>query len=255
MNWLEVPRGPIFKDEENLDEVLGKIKEIGEKEGSLFIRMSSYKELSSKDLRLRKSLADHHPETSLIIDLSQSEDEILKQMKQKGRYNIKVAEKYGIVVEESDDVDAFHDLLVKTGGRDGFGIHPKSYYLNMLVALGKNVQLLLAKKDGQIIAGGIFTYLNDTAIYYYGASDHDCRKMMAPYFIQWTAIKEAKKRGCKYYDFLGISPENSPKNHAWAGVTSFKKKFGGDVMSYPKAKEIVLRPILYWVYRAYKRIR
>lgn len=251
MNWLEVPRGPIFNNEKGLDEVLKKIKEIGKKEKSLFIRISSYKTMQARFVNraFKISKLDHHPETSLLINLSQSEDEILMQMKQKGRYNIKVAEKHGIIIEESDDIDAFYDILIKTGGRDGFGIHPRSYYLNMIVSLGDNAQLLLAKKDGKIIAGGIFVYLDDMAIYYYGSSDHDYRKMMAPYLMQWTAIKEAKKRGCKYYDFLGISPEDSQKNHPWAGVTSFKKKFGGDVISYPKAKEVILRPLMAFVYR------
>jgi len=257
MNWLEVPRGPIFEDEKSLEGVLRKIKEVGKREGSLFVRLSSYLSLCRRTNACSLSVAqnDHHPETSLVINLSRSEEDILAQMKPKGRYNVKVAQKHGIIVELSDDVDAFHDLLVKTGGRDGFGIHPKSYYLNMLVSFGEHAHLLLAKKDGRVIAGGIFTYLDDMAIYYYGASDHEYRKMMAPYLVQWTAIQEAKKRGCEHYDFLGISPEGSLKNHAWAGVTSFKKKFGGEVVSYPKAKEMVLRPVLYWLYRIYRKLR
>ena len=77
---------------------------------------------------------------------------------------------------------------------------------------------------------------------------------MASYLVQWTAMREAKKRGCKYYDFLGIAPEGVT-NHPWIGVTSFKKKFGGEVTSYPRAKEIVLRPFWYWVYKVYKKVR
>ena len=124
----------------------------------------------------------------------------------------------------------------------------------MLNTLPDNAELLLAKHEGKVIAGGIFIYLDEWGIYYYGASDHDYRNLMAPYLVQWSAIQEAKKRGCKYYDFLGISPENSV-NHAWAGVTQFKKKFGGKVANYPKAKELVLRPLWYWLYKVYKKIR
>ncbi len=254
LNWLEVPRGPIFEDEKSLQTILQKIKELGKKEKSVFVRLSPYQPLPAPSSQLPAAIGDHHPQTSLLIDLTQSKDEILKQMKPKGRYNIKVAQKHGVQVQVSDDVDAFHSLLVKTGGRDGFGIHPKSYYQKMLENLGDHTQLLLAKKEGQVIAGGIFVYLDDMAIYYYGASDHSARKFMAPYLIQWEAIREAKKRGCQCYDFLGIAPEGA-QNHPWAGVTSFKKKFGGHVVDYPQAKDMVLRPLWYGVYKMRKKLR
>ena len=253
LNWLEVPRGPLFDDEKSLEAILQKIKTLGKKEASVFVRFSPYQKLPAPSSQLPAAIGDHHPQTSLLIDLTQSDDEILKQMKSKGRYNIKLAQKHEVEVVLSDDVKAFHSLLVKTGGRDGFGIHPKDYYQKMLEALGDYAQLLLAKKEGQVIAGGLFAYLGDMAIYYYGASDHSSRKFMAPYLIQWKAIQEAKKRGCKHYDFLGIAPEGA-ENHAWAGVTSFKKKFGGDVVSYPQAKDLVLRPFWYWVYKMRKRM-
>jgi peptidoglycan pentaglycine glycine transferase (the first glycine) len=251
LNWLEVPRGPLFSDEKSLPEILKKIEEIGKNEKSVFVRMSSYEELKIKNEKLKITLADHHPETSLVIDLHQSEEEILTQMKPKGRYNIKVAEKHEVIVSESTDVDAFYQLLSKTGGRDGFSIHSKSYYENMMKSLGSNAQLLLAKYQDRIIAGGIFIYLDEWGIYYYGASDNEYRNVMAPYLVQWEAIKEAKKRGCKCYDFLGISP-NDQKNHPWAGVTEFKKKFGGRIVDYPKAKVMVLRPFWYFLYKIRK---
>ena len=146
-----------------------------------------------------------------------------------------------------------YNILLQTGNRDGFGIHSKSYYQKMLEALGDKAQLLVAKYGGKVIAGGIFVYLEEWGIYYYGASDHSYRKSMAPYLIQWHAIQEAKKRGCKFYDFLGIAPENTP-NHPWAGVTDFKKKFGGQVVSYPQAKDMIIRPFWYWVYKMRKGI-
>ena len=104
------------------------------------------------------------------------------------------------------------------------------------------------------MAGGIFVYLDEWGIYYYGASDHHYRNVMAPYLVQWEAIREAKKRGCKHYDFLGISPEDK-SHHAWAGVTQFKKKFGGEVVNYPQAKNIVLHKWWYLAYQIYKKIR
>jgi lipid II:glycine glycyltransferase (peptidoglycan interpeptide bridge formation enzyme) len=211
--------------------------------------MSSYKELP---INLPETDFDRHPQTSLIIDLSLSEEEILAQMKPKGRYNIKVADKHDVKVEESSDIELFYHLLKKTGERDDFGIHEKSYYQNLLGAMGHNGQLLMAKYEDRLVAGGIFVYLDEWGMYYYGASDHHYRKVMAPYMLQWEAIKEAKKRGCKYFDFLGIAPEGAV-THPWLGVTQFKRKFGGEVVDYPKAKDLVLRPFWYFLYKFAKK--
>lgn len=257
LNWLEVPRGPLFKDEKSLSEILKMIEDLGKKEKAVFVRLSSYDGLRITDYGLRgiqTAKSDHHPETSLIIDLTKSDEEILAQMKPKGRYNIKVAEKHNVIVTKAGDIDSFYAILSKTANRDGFHVHPKSYYQNMMSTLGEYVKLLLAEYEGKIIAGGIFVYLDEWGIYYYGASDNEYRNVMAPYLVQWEAIKEAKKRGCRYYDFLGIAPENA-KKHPWAGVTEFKKKFGGETVEYPKANEMVLRKFWYFIYRFLKSIR
>jgi peptidoglycan pentaglycine glycine transferase (the first glycine) len=246
--WLEVPRGPLFNDEASFNAILEDVKRTAKEENAVFIRLSSYEKLP---LKTPDTPFDHHPQTSLVIDLNQTEDQILEQMKPKGRYNIKVAEKHEVKVEANGDVEAFHSLLKKTADRDGFGVHSVEHYQSMLMALGQNAQLLMARYDGELIAGGIFVYLDEWGIYYYGASDNHFRNVMAPYLLQWTAIKEAKKRGCKYYDFLGIAPEGATK-HPWAGVTDFKKKFGGRVVSYPSAKDLVLRPFWYLLYKLKK---
>jgi lipid II:glycine glycyltransferase (peptidoglycan interpeptide bridge formation enzyme) len=251
LNWLEVPRGPLFEDEKSLSDILKKIEVIGRSEKSVFVRMSSYEKLEIRNSKFENTKHDHHPQTSLVIDLSLSEEGILSQMKPKGRYNIKVAEKHGVTVSPSTDVDAFYQLLSKTGNRDGFSLHSKIYYQKMIESLGDNAQLLLAKYQNKVVAGGIFVYLDEWGIYYYGASDYQCRNIMAPYLVQWEAIKEAKKRGCRHYDFLGIAPENQSK-HPWAGVTEFKKKFGGKIAEYPVAREMVLRRFWYFLYKIRK---
>lgn len=249
--WFEIPRGPLFKNEKDFKAIQHKILQLAKKEQAVFVRYSSYQDLP--ETGLRPTAFDHHPQTSLVLDLDQSGEDILEQMKPKGRYNIKVAEKHDVKLSVSGDVDAFYEVLYKTGNRDGFGIHPASYYQNMLDSLGEHAHLILATYEERIVAGGIFVYLDEWAIYYYGASDHHYRNVMAPYLVQWAAIQEAKKRGCKYYDFLGIAPEGVT-NHQWAGVTEFKKKFGGRVVDYPKARDFVLRPFWYEIYKLRKRV-
>ena len=256
LSWLEVPRGPLFEDEEGLSVILDELKDLGNEEKAVFIRLSPYAPLRKRDwpIALSEAWDDHHPQTSLIIDLTQSESDILKQMKPKGRYNIKVAQKHGVTIRQGKDASEFYKLLMKTGNRDGFGIHPQSYYQNMLDKLGLSALLLMAEYESKVIAGGIFVFLDEWGIYYYGASDDRYRNVMAPYLIQWEAIRAAKERGCRYYDFLGIAPEHA-KKHPWKGVTEFKKKFGGRIITYPHAKEMVIRTFWYWIYRIYKKVR
>lgn len=262
--WLEIPRGPLFDTPRDAERLLPQIVELAKREKAVFVRLSPMQEIKTKSgeterrrsplFALRSVKHDHHPQTTLVLDLSLTEDQLLAQMKPKGRYNIKVAEKNGVTIRQNQGVDAFYELLKKTTERDGFSHHPKTYYEKMLQALGPNAELLMAGKDGRAVAGGVFVYLDQAATYYYGASDHEYRSLMAPYLVQWTAVLEAKRRGCKTYDFLGIAPEGA-KGHPWAGVTDFKRKFGGKVVSYPVAKELVVRPFWYWLYRLYKKIR
>jgi lipid II:glycine glycyltransferase (peptidoglycan interpeptide bridge formation enzyme) len=246
----------LFRSEKSLKKLLQPLAEYGRKERAIFLRMSPYREWpdfrrSSGSPRLKPAFHDTQPETSLVLDLTQTEQTLLDQMKPKGRYNIRVAQKHGIQVKPSKDASVFHALLKKTGVRDGFGIHPEAYYRKMLTSLEDRAMLLLAYHKGEPIAGGIFIFTPETAIYYYGASDHEKRPLMAPYLVQWKAILEAKKRGCKTYDFLGIAPENA-KNHPWEGVTRFKKQFGGKTVEFPGATDMILRPCLYWLFKCYK---
>ncbi|MFH1012323.1 MAG: peptidoglycan bridge formation glycyltransferase FemA/FemB family protein [Candidatus Peregrinibacteria bacterium] len=252
-NWLEVPRGPLFTDAESLFKIVHEIKGLGQEQESIFIRFSCYDPAITKyDLKVRNY--DSHPQMSLVLDLHLSEEDLLAQMKPKGRYNIKVAQKHNVTIESSRDVTAFYNILRTTAERDGFKLHGQSYYQTLLEVLGDRAQLLVAHYEGRPIAGGIFVYLDEWGIYYYGASESHYRNVMAPYLIQWEAIREAKKRGCRHYDFLGVAPEGA-RNHPWSGVTEFKKKFGGEVVNYPQARELPLRKFWYWAYRAYKGLR
>ncbi len=254
LNWLEVPRGPLFENEEGLKGILEELKKLGAKEQSVFIRMSCYDPQLGSMPGLKIRNYDNHPSTSLILDLGGTEEEILEQMKPKGRYNIKVAQKHNLRVAPAEDVDIFYNILCMTGERDGFKLHSKDFYLTMLKSLGENAQLLAVYYEERPVAAGIFLTLDEWGIYYYGASDHHYRNLMAPYLLQWEAIREAKRRGCKFYDFLGIAPQNSFR-HRWAGVTEFKLKFGGRIVEYPQARELVLRPWWYFFYQVYKRLR
>jgi len=255
-SYLEIPRGPLFHDsksKKNTEFLYKEIKKLGKEHRSVFCRVNPYDKNTSTLGFSVSAVKESHPPDTIVIDVSMSEEEILAQMKQKGRYNIRLAEKKGVKVVSSKTIDDFYTLIKETTDRDGFSAHKKEYYKKMIESLGDNAQLLLASYNGKTIAGGIFTYISERAVYYYGASSNKDRNLMAPYLLQWEAIKEAKKRGCKLYDFLGIAPENST-NHSLSGVTAFKKKFGGEMVSYIKGKDVVLRSLFYLLYRLKKWI-
>jgi lipid II:glycine glycyltransferase (peptidoglycan interpeptide bridge formation enzyme) len=243
--WLYINRGPII----NLDD-------LAKTENAVYARFE-HPYQKSQNHKFNKNLHNAHahyqPEVTLMIDLKQSEDEILSQMKQKGRYNIKLAKKKGVKISESNDASEFYKILKQTWQRDKFKGHNKEYYQKMLDMLDE-AKLYYAEYEGEIIAGIIVTFYKDTATYYYGASSNKHRNVMAPYLLQWHAIRRARSKGCKYYDLLGIAPEGA-KNHPWQGVSAFKRKFGGKIIEYEHAKERIYRPFWYWLMRLVKKLR
>ncbi|OGJ54715.1 hypothetical protein A3D11_00020 [Candidatus Peribacteria bacterium RIFCSPHIGHO2_02_FULL_49_16] len=242
----DIPRGPIGNNREHL---LEKIIADAKQDKCFSFFLSPIKPISPIT-PLRPALSCHlipttrheQPEATRIIDLTCSESELLAQMKPKGRYNIGVAEKHGIIVKESNDIDAFYSLLQQTGGRDGFRIKPKREYEIFLEKLEGSF-LLIAHANEQPVAGLMGVIWNTTGYYYYGASSYEYRNLMASYLLQWEAMQYCKREGCNKYDLLGIAPPGGA-NHPWSGVSQFKEKFGGEVITYPPEQEIVFRPIL-----------
>jgi lipid II:glycine glycyltransferase (peptidoglycan interpeptide bridge formation enzyme) len=190
-----------------------------------------------------------------IVDLTKTHDEILAQMHQKGRYNIKIAQRDGVSVRAGTmaDIDAFYDLLRSTSARDVFTISPKSHYARFLTDLPGSF-FLIAEHEGTPVAGYIGVCWNGTGYYYYGASNHAKRALMAPYLLQWEAMKICKERGCTRYDLLGIAPVGSGPEHEWAGISSFKEKFGGSVVEYTQEQQVMIRPMLWRLLKLKRRI-
>lgn len=283
LSWLECPRGPVFDSNLSEDQIdmffeifLEKVRAIAAQEKSVFLRIdppmlltsdqkNDYEFVLSKQ-KFRAAHASYFPQTTLTLDLNLSEEELLQQMKPKGRYNIKVAQKHDVYIKKiapesvKKHIEEFHPLIEETARRDHFFVHDAKYYETMLTTLGDSAALWLAYKDEPNqptptpLAGLIATYHANTATYYYGASCYDHRHMMAPYLLQWEVIRDAKEQQYSTYDFLGIAPTEA-KNHPWQGVTEFKTKFGGSVVSYIAAKEFVFKTFWYFVMLLRKKFR
>lgn len=240
------------------------------------IRCEGYGGTPPANLRISKVDKPYLPMYTIKVDLKPDNETLLSQMKRKGRYNITVAQKENVEIEcfyglDSDGdiskaLDEFYSILKETGKRDKFGIHPKEYYLKMLNALKENCLLYIARSGGRAIAGIIVIYGKDEAVYYYGASSNAYRNLMAPYLLQWHAMKDAKAEGKSFYDFMGTAKPMADSHQGMPakdiefdrsdplyGVSEFKQKFGGKLYRFGNPVDIVVSPFFYEIFKLGKR--
>ena len=210
------------------------------------------------NLELEISPHNIQPPRTIIIDIRGSEDEILAKMKQKTRYNIRLAEKKGVTVRTWDDVEAFHKMMLVTGERDGFGIHSLDYYkraYELLQPKGLG-EILVAEYEGKPLAVLFVARNGHRAYYLYGASTDEERNRMPTYLLQWEAMKWAKVHGCEEYDLWGVPDEDEAtleanfetKREGLWGVYRFKRGFGGELKRAAQAMDRVYNLLLYWAY-------
>ncbi|HEX5837926.1 MAG TPA: peptidoglycan bridge formation glycyltransferase FemA/FemB family protein [Anaerolineales bacterium] len=207
---------------------------------------------------LRTSPHNIQPPRTILVDIQGSDDEILARMKQKTRYNIRLAEKKGVTVRPWADLQAFHNMMLTTGGRDGFGVHSLEYYrraYDLLHPKGK-CEILVAEYGGKPLAALFVACHGNRAYYLYGASTDEERNRMPAYLVQWEAMKWAKAHGCEEYDLWGVPDEEEATLEAnfekrqdglW-GVYRFKRGFGGQLKRAAQAMDRVYNPLLYWAY-------
>jgi len=239
LSTWEIPRGPIG---EKREELLDRMIKDAQSDKCMTLYYSPLRPIQRNDPISGRLV---HADVTRIINLKQSEEEILSQMKQKGRYNIKVTEKHGVTIRQSDNVDQFYKLVEQTSNRDGFISLSKKKYQAFLQNLDGSFLMLAFDGKNEAIAGLIGAIWNKKATYYYGASSYAHRASMAPYLLQWETIRFCKAKGVDSYDLLGVAPSHAPASHPWQGITSFKEKFGGELISYPPERKIVFRPVAY----------
>ena len=193
------------------------------------------------------------PKKTIILDLAKNEEELLQDMHQKWRYNIRLAERKGVTIEKSNNIDDFYVLAQETERRDKIKFFGKEYFTKLLKVISKHNagELLVAKYQNKVVSAIINVYHNDAAIYFYGSSSSEHRSVMPNHLIQWQGIKNAKAHGCKYYDFWGIAKDENDKS--WAGITRFKRGFGGEEISYGASYDFIFNSFWYSVYKIMRK--
>jgi peptidoglycan pentaglycine glycine transferase (the first glycine) len=241
--WF-APRGPVFSSHLLVDEkrnvfrvFLDRLKET-KLSRSFFWRFEPVLELGNPEGLIPREMRRNDPQnpaSTILLDLTPTHEQLLANMHQKTRYNVRVAEKHGVTTRigtHPDDLKTFLDLMDETARRDGFVQHDRAYLEATYRALSAQhmARIRIAERNGTALAANFETLCGDTVTYLYGASSSASRETMAPYALHWDAIAAAKRDGFGMYDFWGANPFSKAAfsyKPSWEGITRFKRGWGG----------------------------
>jgi len=268
---MKIPnfQSPIFK--QILNTLLAKLREIAKGEKCDFIRIAPICGRNDetikifKDLEFREAPIHMHPELTWELDITPSEEELLMKMRKTTRYLIKQAQKnkeVGIIRSNRlKDLETFDKLYQETVDRHHFVPFLSDYLKNEFLAFSPDneISIFLGKYKGEVVSSAMIIFWQTIAFYHQGASSLKYPKIPVSYLLQWEAIKEAKKRSCKIYNFWGIAPITSDfkvqnSNHPWRGLTLFKMGFGGYKKEYLKTQDFPISK-KYWLNYLIEKIR
>ncbi len=251
--YLYLRQGPVFNN--NLDskifkEIINFSKNLARKEKADFLRVGRFPE-NAEDLKILKTSGfiksnyqNAEAQVCWVLDLNKNEDELLKNMRKSHRYLIKKSLNSSlklIKTKKVKDLDLFLPLYKNLSLRKHFIAHKGIKEEFEIFSRNNEEILLLVKFENKIIAGAIIAFMGNMAIYRHSAIDEDFKNIPASYLIQWEAIKEAKKRNKKIYNFWGISPNENDKKHPWYGLSLFKIGFGGRKIYYLPVMDLPLK--------------
>ncbi|MFH1253475.1 MAG: peptidoglycan bridge formation glycyltransferase FemA/FemB family protein [Candidatus Uhrbacteria bacterium] len=258
-SFLFCPHGPLIDwgNPAAFQILVQYLKELGQKEKVDFIRISCLAEDSNDRKQQFKKTGFRnapvhmmHPELAWLINIAKTEEEILAGMKKRTRYSIRKAQNDDVKIISSsnpEDVEKFYQLYLETAQRQKFVPFTKDYVRREFEIFSQENKILVyfGYYQDKLLATAMIVFANGSGFYHHGASIRETSGVPVAELLQWAAIKEAKCRGLKFYNFWGIAPENSP-HHPWAGLSLFKKGFGGFAESYLHAQDLVLTP-KYWL--------
>lgn len=236
-NFLFAPGAPLLLPEfesAGMSLLLEQAKELAAKQGAIALRIEPLR--SEKPACLAdfvRAPVDLLPSETLLINLQPPVSEILAAMKPKGRYNIRLSQRHGVVTSFTADAAAiptFYDLFWETSQRQDFFAEPYGFFINLcqtLFAAGM-AEIGLATWNNQVLAAVLVVYWGDRATYLYGGRSLDQPQVMASYGLHWAAMARAKARGCTQYDFYGYTTN---PHHSYARFSQFKRQFGGTPIS------------------------
>lgn len=256
------PRGPELKDS-----LLEHLEKIGRENNAAFIKIEQNIKNPKSQYQITNEAPNPNnqkihlinsspilPKFTFHVSLAGSEEEILARMKEKTRYNIKLAQKSGVEVYEKNDFDSlevFIKLINETGKRQGFFNHPPDYYRNLWSILkpAGMCHLLIAYYNKIPLSGLMLFKFKEMLYYPYGGSSLLFREKMPNHLLHFEAIKLGRKLGCSTYDMWGAYKESPSEKDPWFGIYRFKEGFGGKLTEYPQTIDLVINPTYYKIYK------
>lgn len=271
----KIPRIPFTigylpKGELPTKELLSELREIGKQEKCIFIQLEpNIRRSEVKELRSKNLVPAAHPlftKYNFVLDITAAEEELLKNMHSKARYNIRVAQKHDVEVAEDNSDEAFAEYLKltkQTTERQKFFAHTGDYHRKMWDTLQARdakksdltAHLLTAKYKNKILTAWILFVFKDTLYYPYGASSSENREVMASNLMMWEAIRFGQKLGLTKFDMWGALGPNPDKNDPWYGFHSFKEKYAPEHVEYIGSYDLVINPVLYQAYKIADKLR
>ncbi len=265
--------GYLPKGDKPSRELLEELKRVGKENNCIFIQLEpNVLKADSLKLKADSLRGSFHPlftKFTFILDITKSEEELLKNFHSKTRYNIKVAQKHNVAVSEKKsqkDFDEYLRLTKETTSRQKFYAHTPDYHKKMWQTLsqkaevrsqetGLSAHLLTAVYQKKTLTSWILFVFRDTLYYPYGASSSEHRNVMASNLIMWEAIKFGKNLGLKKFDMwgaLGVDP--NPKD-PWYGFHKFKEGYGATHTEFVGSYDFVINPTIYQLYKVADRAR
>ena len=271
--------GYLPKGEEPTEGLLQELYKIGQQENCLFIQLEpNIIKPHVSHLTEQMNALLHHPEYKLqpaahplftkftfLLDLTKSEEELLKNMHPKARYNIKIAQRHNVIGEEDNSDEAFEayiKLTKETTTRQGFYAHTENYHRLQWQVLPHKLSkdhlsshLFVAKYNGKILTTWILFVFKDVLYYPYGASSSENREVMASNVMMWEVIRYGKKQGLKQFDMWGATVANPDRKDPWYGFHTFKEKYGPEHVEFIGSYDLVIKPLLYQGYKIADKLR
>lgn len=257
-----LPKGPNITKK-----LLDALWEVGKKENCIFIQIEPNIEKTNVKYNFKNLYYSAHPlftNYTFILDLTKSEEELLKNMHPKTRYNIRLAEKKGVIVTEDNSSDAFEEYLKltkETTARQSFYAHTEMYHRLMWETLrsqksdGLTTHLFKATYNGETLVTWVLFVLGDTLYYPYGASTDKHKEVMASNLMMWEVIRFGKKLGLRKFDMWGAMGKNPDKNDPWYGFHRFKESYGPKHIEFVGSFDYVINNHVYALYKIANKIR
>jgi lipid II:glycine glycyltransferase (peptidoglycan interpeptide bridge formation enzyme) len=250
-----MPKGPATSRAQ-LPAAMASLTTVAEETGLAYIRVEPEVEVPFTSPALWRPAPATQPEHTSIIDLRPPAEALMAGFKPKTRYNIRLAERRGVVVDRSDDVGTFAEMARLTSARHRIQLATEPYYRALLQLLAPDdmARLYLAHHEGKALAGIIVARFAGRAIYLYGASAPHGRELMPAYLLHWRAIQDLQALGDVEYDLWGIPPDDRP-GHPWSGLWQFKRGWNGRHVAYAGAFDYVANVTIWRADQALVKIR